>query len=691
MAGSVFRDIVKYEEIDGQEEREEVVEKTAEECRKEFVEWIRGEIMDSQANLEGRFKKIQKYRRMRESIPEQEVKNTPYPGSSNVVVPATLWLIQTLYGEIKNTFALRDPFWVVKAMYKDPDLVEKARVLTNYFGLIADSPQDLDLRNQNKTIIYDTCSLGTCYVKYPYIRKSWQIMGTSEGGVDQPTTVTAHDGLAIIPYPEEDVLYPTGATSLQDSPWVAFVDHYFEHDLLQRAAEGTFDNVEEVLIRGNGLDGENGESRENWARQARDYGIEVDTRGMYDVAEVYAFYDVNGDGKPEDVIVTVHLASGHVLNEQFNGIGRRPMGAARYMMVPYQMGGRGGCQMTEKVQEEMDTTHNMRIDYNRYAITPMIKARRGSGIKPNEKMSLGKLIMVDEMDDFEPVQLAPLNYASVTEENLGLTYAQRATGVSEIMAGFSDSVLKSRDTLGGQMLRLQQGKGMFGAVISGMQDFYSEMGQIMFYQMVHNRKAIIEKETKLKRMSKADIGILEKALDIPLDEVPMRLQFFVRTRNVEETKDVQQKNLLMLTQLITQHTQQTAQALMMVNNPQMPVPEPVRDAIMKGVEANSRILEQILELINIDNTEDYLISGDTYEAMERQRKAQMMMQQLQQQMLAALAGPQAAQGGINGQSPAGRIPAGIPAAIGSGGAGQPGQTAGAGAQAQAQGAARTVR
>lgn len=652
----IFRDIEEYNEESG--ELEVIVE--ADEKRAEFVNWVLGEMKLSEENLAGRHSKLNKFRLNREGMPIREKKNSPRPNSSNMVVPMTMSMVQTVYGEVKNTFALRDPFWIAKPMHKEPKLVEQARVLTNYYGLIADSPTDLDLRNNNKTIIYDACSLGTCFVKYPYMEKSWNIMQQDESGTETKKRVVSHDGLAVIPYPEEAVLYATGATNLQESPWVSFTDSLFECDLLLLGANGTYTNVDRVIEGG---DGEAQTKKENWIEEAKRAGIDIDTGGMFDIAEVYAFYDVNGDGEPEDIIVTIHVASGTVLREEFNQIGRRPIGVAKYMPVPYQMGGRGVCCMTERLQEEIDGTHNMRIDYNKFAMNPPIKVRNGSGLGINQNISLGQILPVDEMDDLQPMQLFPLQYASITEENLCTNYAQRATGVSEIMQGFADSTLKSRDTLGGQTLRLQQGKGMFGSVINGMQDFYSEMGQIMFYQMVHNREKIIEKESKLGRMSEEDIGLLNDVLNIPLDEIPMRLQFLVRTRNVEETKDVQQKNYLMLTQLISQHTQQVAQGLMMVNNPQQPVPEPVRDAVMKGIEASSRILEGILELINIDNTEDYLISGDHYEMMEKQRKAQMQMQQmmaqqLQNQQMMQLQGQ--GQGGQGGLQNTGRVPGGVP-------------------------------
>jgi len=339
------------------------------------------------------------------------------------------------------------------------------------------------------------------------------------------------------------------------------------------------------------------------------------------------------------VIVTIHLGSGTVLREEYNRIGRRPMGVCKYMFVPYQMPGRGVCQMVEKMQDECDTVHNMRADNNKFAINNALQAKRGYGIKPNESIRPGKVYMVDEIGDIQPFKLGNLQYASINEENLATMNAQKAVGMPEIMSGFADSTLKSRDTFSGQNLRLQQSKGMFGAIINNMTEFYNEMGMIILYQLVHNRDKVIEKEYTLKRLSEEDISTLNEALNIPIKELPMKLQFKVRVRSVEETKDVQRANLLMFSQLLDQYTQSAVQSAIALGNPNAGLPPQAKEILSKSLEGKTRIMNTILELIGIDNIDDYMVDADVMAEQEKQMKARQLMMQLQQQI------QQQAQGG----------------------------------------------
>jgi len=626
------------------------VEKTADDARAEFVDHIVGEIKNSFSSLTPRFEKLDKWRRLREGITEVKKKNYPFPNSSNVMTPLTMWLCQTVYGEMRNTFAVREPFWMVKAMYKDPGLIEKAKVLSKYFNIISKSPTDLNLNSKNDVMHYEADTLGTCYVKYPYVKRTWNFVTEDTGGAEKPVEVTSHDGLDIITYSEESVFFPVGCTDLQNAPWVAFIDSYFEHDLKMLEDDGIFLDVDRVI------ESEIGDSsyfRENKDRDSERLGMEVDVDGLYDVAEVYAFWDVNGDGKPEDIIVNIHLSSGTVLSEQYNKIGRRPFGAMKYMFVPYQMPGRGVCQMVEHMQDEADTVHNMRIDNNKFANQNVLQIKNGSDLKPNETVYPGKIFPVDTVGDVAPLQLGKMEYASVTEENLATTYAQRASGVSEIMAGFADSTLKSRDTFGGQQLRLQQGKGMFSAIVDNKIRFYDEMGLIMYYQLIHHREEVMEKERKIMRMPDEDLAILEEALNIPIDQIPLKLQFQVRTRNIEETKDVQRNNMLMFSQLLDQYTQTALQASMMLNNPQQPLPPEAHAILTKSLEGKTRILQDILELMAVEDTADYVLDADAMEEAHRAEEAQKRMMMLKQSMQMQLMGPQMGpqiQGGQNGQS-----------------------------------------
>ena len=177
--------------------------------------------------------------------------------------------------------------------------------------------------------------------------------------------------------------------------------------------------------------------------------------------------------------------------------------------------------MTEGMQDEITTIHNMSIDADKLAISTPCKYKKDRGIQPNMSMYPGKMIPVEEMDDLIPMSLGNVNLASINREGQSYQYAARNSGISDTMAGFADTTLKSRDTLGGQTLRYQQGMGMFNAIVEGFMDFFSRVGMKIFYLLVNNRDKVIEKEKTLGRMSNEEIKVLDAALNIDVTEIPM--------------------------------------------------------------------------------------------------------------------------------------------------------------------------
>jgi hypothetical protein len=176
---------------------------------------------------------------------------------------------------------------------------------------------------------------------------------------------------------------------------------------------------------------------------------------------------------------------------------------------------------------------------------------------------------------------------------------------------------------------------------------------IMYYQLIHHKDEVIEKERQIMRMPDDELATLEEALNIPIDQIPLKLQFQVRTRNIEETRDVQRNNMLMFSQLLDQYTQTALQASMMLNNPNQPLPPEAHAILTKSLEGKTRILQNLLEMMSVEDTSDYVLDADAMEeahrAEEAQKRLMMLRQSMQMQLMGPQAGPQV-QGGQNGQS-----------------------------------------
>jgi len=143
--------------------------------------------------------KLAKWRRQREARPEQEEKSFPWHGSSNVIPPIALQNTTGIYSMLKRSLAARKPFFVVTPTDKN-DAVRKplATAWGVFLNALAESPDHINLRPANRTILYDLASLGTQFVKIPWDTKQWNFKRVV-GGIPETVTKVIRDCPAVIP------------------------------------------------------------------------------------------------------------------------------------------------------------------------------------------------------------------------------------------------------------------------------------------------------------------------------------------------------------------------------------------------------------------------------------------------------------------------------------------------------------
>ena len=642
-----------------------------EEKEQEFLSTILPEVENRYQDLSERRTKLSKYRRQRINEPRQKVKNFPFPNASNVTPPLTSSILQTIYGNTKNTFqSLRD-LWNIKPLrLNDKELAKQTKALNKYFNILSESPQDLNLRAKNKVIFYEANSLGTSFVKIVWTKDEWKFNRMGADGNTEEIIATSHNGPEVIPVQEEDVVYPSGSDDIQRLPWFATISHLFLHEIEHKEDIGIYEEGVSEALRGFEQSGDH--KRDNYLLEENRQNRPGDLPKTLDVYEIFCFFDPDDSGVNKDIIVKVHLPSQTILSAEYNEMGLRPFENFQYMHIPYSLTGRGVCQMCEGMQDTVEAYYNMRVDNDKFAINQVLVYKKDRGIQPNMTVYPGKMIGVEESDDIVPMKFGQVQNATIPAEQQAFQLAGRNAGASDTMAGFADQTLKSRDTLGGQNLRLQQGNGMFNAVIEGMKDSFSRVGRVILYYLINNRNTIIDKESKIGRMSEEELLDLEKILNIPLEEVPLKFSFSIKTRDIEETKDIKRNNLMMLFGLQNQYFQANAPIVMQLSNPQQPMPPEAHEFFSKQFEGQTRILNSMLELLNFDVPDDYIVDIDQYVEQQQQKKMQMVLQEMMGQVKGGMpglpvgpqqsgqGGPSAGPAGPSGQSgqPAGQAPQG---------------------------------
>ena len=547
-----------------------------------------------------------KWRRQFEARPKHREKNWPYPNASNISPPLAQIVGQSLWAHLKSMYDAIDPPWYIEPLrQKDEQLIKEAAALTRYYNITSKSRLDLNLSKFKRDFLQEIGVMGTCFVKVPWITEPWYFRG-EEGGVETEVSAVLHDGPALLVVPVEDLVYPENWDSMQRAPWVAHDFVRAEHELQDLATRGVYDGeaVDDVIAYRQQDSGPKMRNREEILQ------TEFEKEGEYGLTEFYFFYDSDGDGLHEDLMMTVHVPSGTVLRQDYNRFGYRMISAGAFINRTFAIEGRGSGQTCEYQQDEVEGIHNVRNDNMKFSNMRMLAVRRGV-FRENESIYPGKMFQVDNpKEDIMPIQLGEVYPSSLQAENQTMSYAREASGMASIMSGFADETLGTRDTYRGQAMRMNKGMGLFSTIAEGLNECFSEIGMMIFFQLVEHRDEVIRKEREAMRMSEEDIELLASALSIQYQDIPKKLAFHIRTSDVDETFEAKRQNMLSLTQLFSQYAQQVTPIAMQLFGPQGQQMQKVAPEAFKYLlslyTGSTKLMEEVFRFFGEEDPTKYL-------------------------------------------------------------------------------------
>ena len=633
-----------------------------EEEEKKLKSFLSSELTLAMTERQGEEEEWADIRRERIARPKFKHKDTPWPNASNVSVPGMMIAQNTIYGVTKNSFGSKKPFWAIEAMQSNNhEDLEIARVIEKHMQRLADSEQDLNKREKDREIQEETDLLGTCWVMVPWTTETQRIAVASPEGTTTQVEVTLHDGPEWVVIPREDVYHRVRERNVQKARWWAHRIELEEADVEERFATNKWTEFE------NWKRFSRTESRDHERALDEEAGSSSQPRVVYDFYEVYIKWDIEPkDGIYEDLLLVYSQDANMLVKVDLNPMGMRMVRAVNFIKRAFRMDGFGVGQAALHMQEELNTIHNQRNDSVHQAGLRMYLARRNCGIKAREKLSPGRIIFVDNIkEDFAPMQSGEVYPSSLQAEGMAWSYLEKATLMSATMSGFADATMKSRDSIGLNTQRMKASSGIIGSILESMEDDYSNLGLMTFYQLVFNKERVIENETKIKRLSENDLALLKKALDIPLEEVPIRLRFSVRTADAEQTYEVRRQNTMTLFSIYSmfQKTVLPLYMQMFMPNPQTGqpmLPPPVQEFVMRLITGNSRLMEKIFDFFEEDDTDRYV---PDYKKMEMLLDMKHMMEEQVLQQA----------GGFNGLVQKGAGGAGVLQGAAAGGGGNAGQ------------------
>lgn len=615
------------------------------------------------------------WRRMRLSQPESESKSTPWPNASNVEVPMMQSKINLVYSKFNRAFSSKEPFWTVGTDV--PELKAATAALTKYLEYYSKNPFGLKLSARRREILYDCITFGTEVVRVPFLTTKRVYKAASAASVTgnpEPQVMITHDGPALIPVKIEDFFIHPYWDDVQKAPWCAIRHRLTLEELRTRESMGFFENVDGIIKQALT------ELPENEAEELRRRGMGADDLNaveefqIWDVYEVRLFYDVDGDGIPEDIIVYFEPETGVFLRSEANPLPFRDIVALRFLAIPGQFYGLGEGEILQYLQKEITSIHNRRADNQTLSMMQVWQQKRGRGSIEDGDIFPGKVLKVDEIGDVQPFAFPDLSSSAFQSESMARAYADEASGASSPLAGIADPTMKSGAGASSTMFLAQQSGDMLSSISDNLSDDFGEIGFLIIMQMIANLD-----EAPASPLSAEETAELNKILSIPLSELPTKLQISVQTSDISQTKDAAKQNLLTVTQIYTGYGQQAMQLAQQIDALTGQGANPAGLATPTGRMTASLLvgatdmISRVLEYFGIENVGDYVPETADLKAQMR------LIDEAIKTQAASL------QGGLSGQGIAGqgpgemgtRLPAGgAPAQLGGPGAGGPGLGAG---------------
>ena len=633
-----------------------------EETQTEIISYLDTEIDSVSSDRQEREDSWDLWRRHREGKPERERASFPWDGAANVVPPVASSNTTGVFGHVRRAFLQRKPLWTADSFHKSEK--NRAKAWTTFLNEFAMSPSKANMRPKLNTALYDCISLGDQVVEVPWVERRIRFKKENpETGVSEQVDRVIYAGPIFHPHRIENVYIRPEIDNIQEQPWVAIRHESFTMSQL-RALErdGFFNDVERLTGAGETSTDDNREA--SLERDGLKITYTSDTE-VFSLWKAWVYWDIDGDGVPEDVIVWFHKETGFILRAEMNDFGMRLLTNMKYLPIPYSFYSKGIGAMAEHIQEEITTLHNMRINSLHISSLQMLVTRRGSDLGTGEKLFPLKNIKVDNPQaDVNVLTFPDVSRSTLEAEMQAKRYLDLHTGVSEAMLGMPDQTAKSGTSPSLQMFLAQQGNAILETAIESISDGLSEIGLFFTLQLVKNSDSLIDHLEDL--VDEGDLEAVRSILMMEVEDIPLHLRLGVKTTEIEKSEDAKRQNLMALNQLYSMYGREVMEYMQIIANPDPQIPQEMKEFALRIYLGKTRVMEQTLELFGTKETEEYV---------PYVRDVEMLLSMLDSEKRTLAEMLESQKGGMNGGLAQGGAPQGGPQsmeALAAGGGGAPG-------------------
>lgn len=563
----------------------------SEQQRTKITNYLTSEV---ESVLDGRQSMVKEWERAIEDYeaePSAGRKDFPFEGACNIVIPTIATTVDAIFARELNTIFSLSPLWSIKPMQQR--WVEHAKPTENF----------LEWAQSSVMSMFDVCwswyfeatLIGSSYVKMPYVNDVRRQLSYLEDGRIGFEDIIYHAGPQPKYIPIQDMLLPDGDWTPQECPWIGNFFRLTKSQLIARGKQPYgYDDVSKVRPL----------TSKDQIRTKRDQlegFIRTTPYQLYELAELWVDWDINGDGVDEQLVITWDNEDKRILRAIYNQYleGYRPYHETCFMRRHGRNSGIGIARMLRQIAEGITTQYRQFIDNATLANTRIWKARRNSGIKQGQKIYPGKVLFLNDPDDLKPEQLGDIYNSQMSVLGSLRESGERRTGLSDVHLGIESPRVVNRMPATNMLSILQEGNKRFDLTIRDMRYQTSKLGEaaLALYQQFRPTGVAYN-------VLGPDGDLVEEVWRMPRSRFKGGLGVIVSATAQSNNRELEKQSLMQMIQAVGSYYERMFQLSGMITNPQ--TPGEVRELAYKVAHGGRELMKRLLQAYAMPDSDSLL-------------------------------------------------------------------------------------
>ena len=521
-------------------------------------------------------------------------KSRPWNQCANIAVPLTRVNIDTVFVRIVDAIFNRRRPIVVKA--KKPEFMDLARQTEEALDWLLTNV--IKLRQKLLDPLLQQLKIGTAVLYLTWETKNRTIYRYSDWKERLDPRVkkyksgsarivkdiqTIYEGPNIYPVPRENFVISSDAADIDDAYIVGFRKNYRKSEIDVNVKRGVWRKEGADKILSPDAYSENEETRAD--NQSKDLE-KTDWSKPYEVWTLWIKFDVDGDGEPDDIMVTIHQETGAILRAIYTPTftGQRPFVKLVGYPTEYAFDGEGYCEVLYHIQEEVDTIHNQRLDRMSLINSMMTITKSQSGLE-NFKIEPGKNYVCDDNleEAFREIKFSDQYPSTFNEESQLIQLADKVTGNTPALQGTS---LAERPVFRDTQTLLSESNKKFKSMIDHITAGITEA----VYQLL---ELYSQYEPRISYKVTNEAGKMEdRSVTLPITAIRDGLDITLAAATEvtsQESRREMNNNLYML---LSDAGSKMASVVQAMTDPNTPVP--FKKFLLSASHANAKFLRDVL-------------------------------------------------------------------------------------------------